>query len=149
MTSIGVTLRIVLAVVSGWLILDPLIAGFVALNIIWSGWQVIRESFGGLMDEGLPEKTLADHGGDRAWRRRGCDRGARPARSHQRSRDLRRFPHGRAGDHADHPGARDLRPDRASIKETTADALVTIHVEPEEKAKLDPDAPGLAIATKG
>lgn len=149
-TSIGVTLGIVLAVVSGWLILDPLIAGFVALNIIWSGWQVIRESFGGLMDEGLPEKTLTPI-------LEAIERGA--AGGAIEVHDLRARISGPAtfvDFHMVVPGTMPVSEaheicDRIehAIKETTADALVTIHVEPEEKAKLDPDAPGLAIATKG
>lgn len=31
-----------------------------ALNILWSGWQVIRESLGGLMDEAVPDTQLAE-----------------------------------------------------------------------------------------
>ncbi|MBA3479683.1 MAG: cation transporter [Lautropia sp.] len=49
-TSIGAIVGLTLAVLSGWHILDPLIAGLVALNIIRTGASVIRESVGGLMD---------------------------------------------------------------------------------------------------
>ena len=31
-----------------------MLAALVAVNILWSGWQVIRESLGGLMDEAVP-----------------------------------------------------------------------------------------------
>lgn len=36
---------------TGRLWLDPLVAGLVALNILWSGYGMVRESVGGLMDE--------------------------------------------------------------------------------------------------
>lgn len=36
---------------TGWLRLDPLVAAFVALNILFSGFRMLRESIGGLMDE--------------------------------------------------------------------------------------------------
>ena len=43
-TSIGVIIGIGLVWVSGWLWLDPLIALLVALNIVWTGWQLGRGS---------------------------------------------------------------------------------------------------------
>jgi divalent metal cation (Fe/Co/Zn/Cd) transporter len=36
---------------TGWLVLDPIVAILVALNILWAGGQLIRRSIGGLMDE--------------------------------------------------------------------------------------------------
>ena len=39
-------------------ILDPLLAGLVALNILWSGWTLIRQSVGGLMDEAVSDDLL-------------------------------------------------------------------------------------------
>ncbi|MCV5360235.1 hypothetical protein OFM87_31255, partial [Escherichia coli] len=30
-----------------------------ALNILWSGWRLVRESVGGLMDEAVPPELLA------------------------------------------------------------------------------------------
>src|SRR5450755_3130120 len=35
---------------TGWAVLDPALAIVVALNILWSGWGLIRESTAGLMD---------------------------------------------------------------------------------------------------
>ena len=40
-------------------VLDPALAALVAVNILWSGWRVIRGSLGGLMDEAVPEAELA------------------------------------------------------------------------------------------
>lgn len=50
-TSFGVVLGLSLAMLTGWLALDPIVAILVALNILWSGGQLIRRSIGGLMDE--------------------------------------------------------------------------------------------------
>lgn len=57
-TSIGVLVGIGAVALSGWLILDPLIAIGVALNIIWTGWQLIRRSIDGLMDAALPSGEI-------------------------------------------------------------------------------------------
>ncbi|MCZ6774965.1 MAG: hypothetical protein O7D34_00735 [Ignavibacteria bacterium] len=40
---------------TGWLPFDPILAFIVALNILWSGGKLVRQSVGGLMDEGDPE----------------------------------------------------------------------------------------------
>ena len=50
-TSLGVVLGLVLAMLTGWLAFDPLVAIIVATNILWSGGHLIRRSVGGLMDE--------------------------------------------------------------------------------------------------
>jgi cation diffusion facilitator family transporter len=42
-----------LALLTGWQILDPALAAAVALNILWAGWRLVRESVGGLMDEAV------------------------------------------------------------------------------------------------
>lgn len=44
---------------SGWEILDPIIAIVVALQIVVTGLQLLRRTFSGLMDEALPPKELA------------------------------------------------------------------------------------------
>jgi cation diffusion facilitator family transporter len=58
-TSVGVIIAVGLVWISGWLWLDPLIALLVALNIVWTGWQLLHRSASGLMDEALPEEQLA------------------------------------------------------------------------------------------
>jgi cation diffusion facilitator family transporter len=58
-TSVGVFAGLVGAVVTGWTILDPLLAVIVALNILWQGWSVIGNSVQGLMDVGVAsEETM-------------------------------------------------------------------------------------------
>ncbi|KZL21765.1 Ferrous-iron efflux pump FieF [Pseudovibrio axinellae] len=55
-TSVGVLVGIALVWATGWQMFDPILAGIVALNIMWSGWKLMRESVGGLMDEAAPEE---------------------------------------------------------------------------------------------
>ena len=57
-TSAGVILGVALVWASGWLWLDPVIALLVAVNIVWTGWQLLRRSAAGLMDASVPEDTL-------------------------------------------------------------------------------------------
>jgi len=54
-TSIGVIGGVAIAGFTGWSILDPLLAIAVALNIIWTGIQLVNRSVAGLMDAALPE----------------------------------------------------------------------------------------------
>lgn len=58
LTSAGVAIGVLLALVTGWWILDPLMAALVAVNILWSGSRVVKESLSGLLDEAVPEETL-------------------------------------------------------------------------------------------
>lgn len=53
-TSVGVVIGVGLVGLTGWLILDPLIALAVALNIVWAGISLLRRSASGLMDPALP-----------------------------------------------------------------------------------------------
>jgi cation diffusion facilitator family transporter len=50
-TSLGVIVGLLLVLWTGWLPFDPIVAILVALNILWSGSRLIRQSVGGLMDE--------------------------------------------------------------------------------------------------
>jgi cation diffusion facilitator family transporter len=54
-TSLGVLLAVALVKLTGWLILDPLIAIAVALNIVVVGLKLLRETASGLLDHALPE----------------------------------------------------------------------------------------------
>ncbi|WP_237153959.1 cation diffusion facilitator family transporter [Oryzibacter oryziterrae] len=58
-SSGGVAFGVLLAVVTGWFVLDPLLAGLVALNILWSGWKVVKSSLSGLLDEAVSDDVLA------------------------------------------------------------------------------------------
>jgi cation diffusion facilitator family transporter len=52
-TSVGVVAGLIAAVLTGWNILDPALAVIVALNILWQGWHVIGSSVQGLMDRAV------------------------------------------------------------------------------------------------
>jgi cation diffusion facilitator family transporter len=49
-TSVGIVAGVIATVLTGLLVLDPLIAAAAALHVLWSGTTVVRESVGGLMD---------------------------------------------------------------------------------------------------
>jgi cation diffusion facilitator family transporter len=51
LTSLGVLVGLALTMVTGWLRFDPMVAILVALDILWMGGKLIRQSVGGLMDE--------------------------------------------------------------------------------------------------
>ena len=52
-TSAGVLVGLVLAIATGYAVLDPLLAVLVALNILYQGWKVIAHSVDGLMDRAV------------------------------------------------------------------------------------------------
>lgn len=58
-TSAGVVAGVALVALTGWLILDPLIALAVALQIVWTGFRLMRRSFTGLLDAAIPEAERA------------------------------------------------------------------------------------------
>ena len=57
-TSVGVIAGVGLVWLTGWLWFDPVIALLVALNILWTGWQLLQRSAAGLMDVSIPEDEL-------------------------------------------------------------------------------------------
>jgi cation diffusion facilitator family transporter len=134
-TSVGVVVGVILTVATGKLILDPLLAAAVALNILWQGWRLVRVSIGGLMDEALPADTLTRI---RTIIKANAD-GALEAH------DLRTRAAGRMTFIEFHlvvPGTMPVseshdicdRIERA-LRAEVSDATITIHVEPEAKAK--------------
>ncbi len=54
-TSAGVLAGIGLVKITGWLVLDGIVAIGVALNILWAGYQLMHRSAQGLLDSGIPE----------------------------------------------------------------------------------------------
>ena len=57
-TTAGVIAGVAIVHFTGWLVLDPVIAIVVALQILWTGWTLIRRSFDGLMDRAVPAEEL-------------------------------------------------------------------------------------------
>jgi len=135
MTSAGVVIGLVLTVVTGWLVLDSLLAAAVAVHILWQGWKLIRQSIGGLMDEAAPpamQSRIRQHISDNAS-------GAIEAH------DVRTRQAGRltfVEFHLVVPAAMSVAEaheicDRieTALQTDFGDVHVTIHVEPEGKAK--------------
>jgi cation diffusion facilitator family transporter len=54
-TSLGAVCGLGLALLTGWLPWDPIAAIVVALNILWSGFGLMRQSVSGLMDVADPQ----------------------------------------------------------------------------------------------
>ncbi|MCS0503980.1 cation diffusion facilitator family transporter [Ancylobacter mangrovi] len=135
LSSAGVLAGVVVAGMTGWERLDLILAGLVAVNILWSGWTVLKESVGGLMDHAVPEDTLG------LIRRRIADEATGAIEAH----DLRTRQAGRmifVDFHLVVPGEMAVREAHAicdriedALEADVADILVNIHVEPEGKAK--------------
>jgi len=134
-TSVGVAVGFILAVLTGWWILDPLMAALVAVNILWSGSKIVKDSLSGLMDEAVSEQTLTDI-------RKAI---AAEAGGAIEAHDLRTRHAGIAtfiDFHLVVPGETTVfeaheicdRIER-SLKALLDDAKITIHVEPEHKLK--------------
>jgi cation diffusion facilitator family transporter len=58
-TSGGVIVGVSLVQWTGWLRLDPIIAIVVAINIVWTGWKLVRETGMGLLDTAVPDAERA------------------------------------------------------------------------------------------
>lgn len=58
LTSVGVIAGIIIVKFTGWLIVDPIIAILVALNIIFTGYRLIIRSASGLMDVTIPDEDM-------------------------------------------------------------------------------------------
>jgi len=134
-TSIGVAVGILLALGTGWWLLDPLVAIIVAVHILWSGFKVIRDSLSGLLDEAVPPETLQTI----------RDVISGQAGGAVEAHDLRTRHAGRIifiDFHLVVPGETTVSASHAicdrietALKSAIPDANITIHVEPEEQAK--------------
>jgi cation diffusion facilitator family transporter len=58
-TSAGVLVGVGAVALTGWLVLDPVVALAVAANIVFTGGRIMRDSVAGLMDAALPPNELA------------------------------------------------------------------------------------------
>ncbi|OAV62153.1 cation diffusion facilitator family transporter [Enteractinococcus helveticum] len=58
-TSVGVVVGVLLVWITGWERLDPIVGFLVGLNILYTGWGLIRASSAGLMDASLPAEDNA------------------------------------------------------------------------------------------
>ncbi|HRF09860.1 MAG TPA: cation diffusion facilitator family transporter [Xanthobacteraceae bacterium] len=134
-SSVGVFAGVALSAYTGITFLDPLLAAFVALNILWAGWKLMKESAGGLLDEALPEETLTRIRAAIAANADGAIE-AHDLRTRQAG------PMTFVEFHLVVKGAMSVteahdicdRLERA-IKAECNDAMISIHVEPDDKAK--------------
>ena len=134
-TSGGVLAGIGAVLLTGLPVLDPIVAGLVALNILWSGWGMVRDSVDGLMDRAAPGEMV---GQIRALISR---HGEGALEAH----DVRTRYAGRVtfiDFHLVVPGEMSVREsheicDRLeeALEATIPGAVVAIHVEPAEHAK--------------
>ena len=58
-TTLGVLAGVIAVQVTGWLILDPLVAIGVAVQVLWTGWHLMHRSFHGLMDQAFSDAEVA------------------------------------------------------------------------------------------
>jgi cation diffusion facilitator family transporter len=59
LTTGGVVIGLGLVTLTGWQIIDPLVALLVAANILWTGVGLLRRSSMGLMDKALPASEVS------------------------------------------------------------------------------------------
>lgn len=134
-STIGVLIGLGLVYLTGIAQLDAVLAALVALNILWSGWGVIRESVGGLMDVAVAPET------GRIIR----EVIANSANGAIEAHDVRTRQAGKLtfiDFHLVVPGAMTVDDAHticdhieAKLREAVEDVQITIHVEPENKAK--------------
>jgi cation diffusion facilitator family transporter len=134
-TSVGVIVGLLLAMATGWHILDPALAALVGANILWAGWRLVRESVSGLMDEAVTAEVA------RSIR----DVISSNAEGAIEAHDVKTRMAGRATFIEFHlvvPGTMTVAAshqicDRIeqALQAAVHDAQVLIHVEPEEEAK--------------
>lgn len=134
-TSVGVAAGVAAAVISGYVILDPIVAGLTGVYVCWAGVSMVSRSAAGLMDA-APDAAIVSH-----IRQIVAEAATGAIEVH----DLRTRQAGRISFldfHLVVPGAMTVS-ESHRICDRIEDALrtemghliVTIHVEPEEKAK--------------
>ncbi len=144
-TSVGVLVGLVLATLTGWVRLDAVLAGLVALYIVWAGGRIIRTTMSSLMDEALTSEV------QRRIHAVISEKGSGAIEAH----DIRTRIAGRVSYIEFHlvvPGDMSVARshqicDRleAALEEAVPGAHVLIHVEPHLKAKADLTATNAVI----
>jgi cation diffusion facilitator family transporter len=133
-SSAGVLVGVLLAQATGIAWLDPLLAALVALNILWSGYALLKLSVAGLMDM-APERETQE-----AIARAISSAGGGALQAHDiRARSTARTTFiefhlvvdGSMSVHRSHEVCDRIE---AALKRDIPGAMITIHVEPENKA---------------
>jgi cation diffusion facilitator family transporter len=134
-TSIGIAIGVGLVVLTGYLVLDPILAAATGVYVLWSGMAMIYTSVGGLMDA-APEPAVVNR-----IRELVGDNAAGAIEAH----DLRMRHAGRltfVEFHLVVPGTMTVAESHAicdrieeALRADMQQLMITIHVEPEVKAK--------------
>jgi cation diffusion facilitator family transporter len=134
-TSVGITAGVLLVVVTGQYLLDPLLAAATGVYVLWSGMRMIQSSVSGLMDE-APEPAVVN---------RIKALVANSASGAIEAHDFRSRHAGRLTFLEFHlvvPGSMTVAAAHAicdriedTLRAEMGHLMVTIHVEPEEKVK--------------
>jgi cation diffusion facilitator family transporter len=145
-TSVGVVAGLIAAVLTGWRILDPALAVIVALNILWQGWHVIGSSVQGLMDRAV----------DKDEHIRIRDIISANSRGAMEVHDLKTRIAGRATFIEFHlivDGEMSVRESHVicdrieeALRAEIPSVRITIHVEPDDEAKLPPGTSAVPFA---
>jgi cation diffusion facilitator family transporter len=129
-TSAGVIVGVGLIAITGWSLIDPIVALLVAANIVWTGVSLVRRSVDGLMDVVLPveeqqaiEKVMVQ------YREKGAAFHALRTRqaASQRFISVHMLVPGSWSVHEAHHMAEDFE---ADIREVLGETLVSTHLEP-------------------
>ena len=134
-STAGVLIGVLLAAATGFRQLDAVLAALVGLTILWSGWELIKQSVIGLMDVAVEPKSLGKIREIISANAEGAIE-AHDIRTRQAGKmifiDFHLVVPGTMSVEAAHAICDVIE---AKLREAVENAQITIHVEPEEKAK--------------
>ena len=136
-TSGGVAVGVLLAITTGWWVLDPNMAALVAVNVLWSGFRLVRESLSGLMVEAVSEEILATIRSIIASEANGAVQAHDLKTRHAGSAVFIEFHLVVPGDMTVFDAHEICDRIEAALKSAVSGARISIHVEPEHKEKLN------------
>jgi len=134
-STLGVLIGVLLAAATGFAQLDAILAALVGIAILWSGWELIKQSVIGLMDVAVEPKLLAQIREIISANAEGAIE-AHDIRTRQAGAmtfiDFHLVVPGTMSVEAAHAICDGIE---AKLREAVERAQITIHVEPENKAK--------------
>lgn len=136
-TSGGVAVGVLLAIITGWWVLDPIMAALVAVNVLWSGFRLVRESLSGLMDEAVSDDILSTIRNIIATEANGAVQAHDLKTRHAGSAVFIEFHLVVPGDTTVFDAHEICDRIEAALKGAVSGARISIHVEPEHKEKLN------------
>jgi cation diffusion facilitator family transporter len=136
-TSGGVAVGVLLAIITGWWVLDPIMAALVAVNVLWSGFRLVRESLSGLMDEAVSDDILSTIRTIISTEANGAVQAHDLKTRHAGSAVFIEFHLVVPGDTTVFDAHEICDRIEAALKGAISGARISIHVEPEHKEKLN------------